>query len=112
VSTSLLLCALGDIPDGGARGFEPPRPGSAPVFAVRRGDFVFIYRDVCPHEGARLPWRRDAYLSPDGRQIVCWAHGARFEIESGRCLQGPCRGQLLSSVAFEVSAAGDIHLIA
>jgi nitrite reductase/ring-hydroxylating ferredoxin subunit len=110
VSKSFFLCALEDIPDRGARGFAPMRIGSPPLFAVRRGRSVFIYRDTCPHQGAQLAWRRDAYLSADAHRIVCWAHGARFEIESGECTEGPCLGQRLAPVPFEVDARGRIHL--
>lgn len=106
----MFLCALDDIPDGGARGFAVTRTGSGAVFAVRRGRSVFIYRDLCPHEGARLAWRRDAYLSADACRIVCWAHGAHFDIETGQCVAGPCLGQRLSRVAFELEGVGAIHL--
>ncbi len=106
------LCRLAEIPDGGALGFNPPPTGSHPLFAVRRGACVFVYRDECPHEGTPLAWRRHAYLSADGQQIVCFAHGARFEIDTGLCIEGPCRGARLRSVPFEIDADGGIRLIA
>ena len=105
------LCSIHDLPDGGTRGFEPPVSGGHPVFIVRRGALVYAYRDECPHQGARLAWRRDEYLSYDRSRIVCWAHGAQFQIETGVCLSGPCLGQRLRSVGCRVDEAGGIHLI-
>ena len=108
---SVYLCSLADIPDGGALGFNPPPGGTRPLFAVRRGRSVFVYRDECPHQGAPLAWRRNAYLSPDARQIVCFAHGARFELETGLCTAGPCVGERLQSVPAHADGTGAIRLI-
>jgi len=104
------LGLLQDIPDGAARAFEPREEGEDPLFVVRRGHELYAYRDRCPHEGARLPWRRDAYLNHDGTRIVCYAHGAEFDIASGRCLLGPCLGQSLDPVNLEITKQGDIHV--
>ena len=65
--------------------------------------------DRCPHEGATpLPYRRHAYLNKAATRIVCYAHGAQFEIQSGRCVIGPCLGESLSAVPLEVSADGGV----
>jgi nitrite reductase/ring-hydroxylating ferredoxin subunit len=37
----------------------------------------------------------DRYLTPDGRLILCSWHGALYQVESGRCVGGPCAGQAL-----------------
>jgi nitrite reductase/ring-hydroxylating ferredoxin subunit len=111
MSESVRLCAVEDVPDSGARGFTPPACGAHPLFAVRRGRAVFVYRDECPHLGAQLAWCRHEYLSADGRHIVCFAHGARFEIETGLCVEGPCLGQSLTPVPQEVDAEGQLRLI-
>jgi nitrite reductase/ring-hydroxylating ferredoxin subunit len=110
MSETAVLCAIEEIPEGGARGF--PTSPAGPVFAVRRGRTVFLYRDRCPHQGAQLPWRRDAYLSPDGSQIVCFAHGARFEVETGLCTAGPCLGERLARVPFELTGTGSLMVSA
>jgi nitrite reductase/ring-hydroxylating ferredoxin subunit len=105
-----LLCALDDIPDGTARGFCPPVSGVYPIFAIRRGPMVWLYRDECPHQGAPLAWRQHEYLSDDAQQIVCFAHGARFEIATGVCTVGPCIGQRLEQVPHEIDGEGNIRL--
>lgn len=104
------LCTLEDLPDGGARGFDTVGEGQSTLFVVRRGDAVYAYRDWCPHQGVPMAWRKDAYLNGDRTRIVCAAHGAQFEIETGRCTLGPCLGDSLQPVAVQVDASGMISI--
>ena len=93
----IILCALDDISDGTARNFVIElQAGRFHGFVVRRGAAVFGYADRCPHMGMPLAQQLDAYLSPDGAQIVCSWHGAIFGVDDGRCLGGPCSGQSLT----------------
>ena len=104
------LCHRDEIAEGSARGFDPSGMGRDTVFVVRRSGFR-AYRDDCPHwAGTPLPWRKDAYLSGDGSRIVCSAHGAQFDIDTGVCTLGPCIGLSLSSVPLVVTAGGDIKI--
>lgn len=97
------LCALDDIPDGGSKGFQLERPERPPlrVFAVRRGQSLYAYVNRCPHIGTPLDWRPDAFLDREGRAIVCATHGARFRVEDGVCLAGPCVGDQLTPLPLE-----------
>lgn len=105
------LCRLDELADGHSRGFDPTGEGHDSMFIVRRGDALHAWRNACPHiDGAPMPWRKDAYLSGDRQQIVCYAHGARFEIESGLCVRGPCLGQRLEAVALRVDDEGHVYL--
>ncbi|MBS99825.1 MAG: (2Fe-2S)-binding protein [Oceanospirillaceae bacterium] len=109
---ALHLCALDTLTDGAARGFDPDGVGQDSIFLVRRGGQVYGYRDACPHvRGAPMAWRKDAYLNAERSLIVCHAHGAEFEIETGRCINGPCRGDRLFPVALRVDADGQIFLL-
>jgi nitrite reductase/ring-hydroxylating ferredoxin subunit len=57
-----------------------------------------------------MAWRRHAYLNHAGDRIVCHAHGAQFDVASGRCLLGPALGQSLEAVAVELGYDGAIDL--
>ena len=92
------LCQLADIPDGASRGFAPAPGGFTGLFAVRRGDQAFVYVNACPHLGVGLDWAPDDFLTRDGTRIVCATHGAEFAIETGQCVEGPCRGDHLETV--------------
>jgi nitrite reductase/ring-hydroxylating ferredoxin subunit len=89
------ICRIDEIEDRGARGFtlagDPPVEG----FLVRDGIRVYAYVNSCPHIGTPLDFLPDRFLTADRREILCSTHGARFEIASGRCTAGPCRGRSL-----------------
>ena len=105
------LCRLDELPDGQSRGFDPTGTGRDTLFIVRQGERLHAWRNACPHvDGAPMAWRKDAYLSGDRRRIVCYAHGAQFDIASGECLLGPCLGQRLSPVVVQLTAAGEVWL--
>lgn len=92
------LCKPEDIPDNGCRGFAPAPGGFTGLFAVRRGERVFVYVNSCPHIGLPLNWNPDRFLTVDGSRIICANHGAEFRIEDGCCVRGPCKGRILESV--------------
>ncbi|MBK6864632.1 MAG: Rieske (2Fe-2S) protein [Ideonella sp.] len=104
------LCHLDELRDGAARGFDPRRTGQDTLLVVRRGDRLHGYADACPHQGTPMAWRKDAYLDAAGERIVCAAHGAQFEIDSGLCTLGPCLGALLKPVPLAVRENGEVHI--
>lgn len=84
------------IADGVARAFVlQMRAGRFHGFVVRRGVTVYGYVDRCPHAGLPLAQQLDDYLTPDGRLVACSWHSALFEIDTGMCVGGPCKGQTL-----------------
>lgn len=104
------LCHSSDLAEGSARGFDLHSHGRDTMFVVRRNG-LHAYRNACPHwEGASMPWRKDAYLNVDATRIVCSAHGAQFDIETGVCLTGPCPGQTLTHVPLIETEDGSLHV--
>ena len=102
MSVRKTLCRLSDIPDGGATAVELERGGiAASVLLLRDAGRVFAYWNECPHAGRRLDWAPGRFLIENG-QVICAAHGACFTIASGRCTDGPARGDALQPVAVEV----------
>jgi nitrite reductase/ring-hydroxylating ferredoxin subunit len=97
-----VLCRIEDIPDGEARGFAPIDSGHRAIFAVRRGQRAFVYVNECPHAGAELEYAQDRFLSADGLRIICFAHNAQFDVETGDCVAGPCAGHALEVVATDI----------
>lgn len=105
MSEERLLCRLEELADGASRGFL--RQGNDDqVFAVRQGDQVFVWLNDCPHEHRPLEYRQDRFLSGDGGHIVCYAHSAHFDIQSGHCFAGPCTGQGLVPVPVRIDGTG------
>ncbi|MFK8017709.1 MAG: Rieske (2Fe-2S) protein [Gammaproteobacteria bacterium] len=106
--TYLTLCQVGELPDGEARGFDPFGHGRDALFLVRRGKTIKAYRNRCPHQGASLPWQRNAYLNADGTRIVCSAHGAEFDLDNGMCVRGAALGHSLETVEISVTSGGAV----
>jgi nitrite reductase/ring-hydroxylating ferredoxin subunit len=96
------LCMLDDLADASARGFSSTGGGDDDLFVVRRGDAVYGYRNVCPHNGVALEYRKDKFLNADGSEIVCSAHGAHFDIATGYCTYGPCLGESLQPLPLRI----------
>jgi len=94
---------LSDIDDPGCREFSIGN-GDWPFrgFVVRKGVAVFAYQNVCAHAGHPLNWRPGSFLTKDSSAIICASHGALFEIASGECIGGPCKGKALRTVDVEI----------
>ena len=91
------LLSVDDIVEGSSKGLEV---NNLHMFAVKKDDQIYLYWNRCPHIGTPLEWEEDSFLDADGALIKCSTHGALFQIESGNCLSGPCRGKYLSAVPF------------
>ena len=93
------LCQQEDLLLHHARGFQLEEYDKK-IFLVHNEQGMFAYWDACPHypSGTPLPWKKDEYLSPDKKHIVCYAHKAMFNIQTGECTKGVCLGQALVSI--------------
>jgi len=103
VDLARVICPLHELADPGAKGFTMGE-GDWPLrgFVVRRGSLVRAYVNHCPHAGFPLNWAPDAFLAPGAPLILCSMHGALFEMESGRCVSGPCEGLGLRALPVRV----------
>jgi nitrite reductase/ring-hydroxylating ferredoxin subunit len=101
----VVVCKFDELTDPGSKEFRIG-DGDWPFkgFVVRKGDEIFAYQNYCMHVGHPLNWQPDSFLTKDGSQIICASHGAIYEIESGVCVSGPCRGKLLRPVVAEIRA--------
>lgn len=90
---------LEDIDDPGCREFVIG-DGDWPFrgFIVRQGGDVFAYQNFCIHAGHPLNWKPDEFLTAERDRIVCASHGALYDIATGVCSGGPCRGKQLDRV--------------
>jgi len=102
--TAITLCRLDELHENSSRGFQPQGLATIQsIFLVRKNDRVYGYINSCPHTGAPLEWMPDQFLSLDREQIQCALHGARFEIDTGLCVQGPCVNSSLTPITIEIA---------
>lgn len=101
------ICRLDELTFDSARTFQLLRrkkSGRATkwnIFAVRSGEQVVGYYNSCPHSPWNLDCEGNNILHPSGF-LQCGKHGARFEVQSGRCFHGPCIGERLKPVQLSV----------
>ena len=107
----ILLCRLDELAIGTARGFDPWGTGEDTLFVVRTASEIVAYRNICPHQGVALNWRKDRFLDAGASHIVCAAHGAGFDIATGAGIYGACLGQALERIPHLVDADGFIRLL-
>ena len=103
------VCALDDIDDGATRLVETEPERDPDIFVVRKGARVFAYVNDCPHQNLPLDLVPGRFLDLHKARILCTNHGARFEIETGECVLGPCRGERLAAVPVRV-VAGEVWI--
>ena len=108
-----LVCHFDDLTNPGARGFlvgngEWPFRG----FVVRKGQEVFAYANVCPHQRHPLDLAPDVFLTGDRESIRCSSHGALFDLESGLCVFGPCVGHELMQLETRIGSDRSVLVMA
>lgn len=112
-ASAYVVCELNDIPSKRAQGFtllrldEEGQEVPWPIIIIRWGRQAFGFVNRCPHDGVNLDWERDQFLDSYGTRLMCGKHGALFDIGTGECIDGPCKGEGLEQIAVEV-IDGDI----
>jgi nitrite reductase/ring-hydroxylating ferredoxin subunit len=104
-----VICAADTIEQGSARAFSLSRIDETgegrpfPVMVVRtHANEYFGYVNACPHEGIWLNFGDGNFFTPDRAFLRCGRHGSVFEIDSGMCIDGPCKDKSLQPVALAV----------
>lgn len=93
------LCHINDIDEQSSKSLNHDNQA---LFAVKKDGVLYLYQNHCPHLGVELNWQEDQFLDMDGALIQCSTHGALFLIEDGECVAGPCLGQALTAIPFQI----------
>lgn len=93
------VCHINDIPKEGSK--ELTLKGTS-FIAVKSDNDIYLYHNRCPHLGLPLQCQQDQFLNYDKSLILCSLHGALFEINSGRCILGPCQNQALKAADYYI----------
>lgn len=102
------LCRADEVGENEARGYE--LEGHS-LLVVRRDGTLHVYVNWCPHLGIELNFQPDEFFDLDRHYLQCANHGALFEVDSGLCVLGPCKGNSLRKVGFVVEN-GDVRITA
>jgi nitrite reductase/ring-hydroxylating ferredoxin subunit len=99
-----VLCTLADLDATGAKEFVYTDDDGArvSVFVVRYDGHIFGYLNSCPHARLPLNFRDDQFFDVTGQYILCANHAAYFDVKTGQCVRGPCKGKALQEFTVKV----------
>ncbi len=96
----VLLGSLTEVPEGRVKVvfFPQGTPPKRSILFTRAPIGPKAYWNVCRH----LPVPLDGGLMRLEEGLVCLTHGAKYQPNSGRCLEGPCVGEYLEAIPIEI----------
>jgi nitrite reductase/ring-hydroxylating ferredoxin subunit len=104
-----VICAAESIAPGGAKAFSLSRVTETgegrpfPIVIIRTAADDYVgYVNTCPHEDLWLNIGTGEFFNPERTFLKCGRHGANFEIDTGLCVAGPCKGKSLEPIALAV----------
>ena len=104
-----VICAADSIERSKAKAFSLFRINEAgesrpfPIMVIRTHTDNYIgYVNSCPHQGIWLNFGEGNFFTRDRAFLKCGRHGSVFEIDSGLCIDGPCKNRSLEPIALAV----------
>jgi len=104
-----VICAADSIERSNAKAFSLFRINEAgesrpfPIMVIRTHTDNYIgYVNSCPHQGIWLNFGEGNFFTRDRAFLKCGRHGSVFEIDSGLCIDGPCKDRSLEPIALAV----------
>lgn len=99
------LCPVDAVPEASGHGLRFGEGKQAfEMLLVRKGDAVWGYVNQCPHFKVPVNARPDDFVNSEGL-IMCSWHYAKFRLDDGYCVEGPCEGLSLKPVPVHVDGA-------
>lgn len=85
------LCASTALPEGEYHELDYSVNGSIRYLVATRIDGeAKAWYNRCPHAGMPFNYGPDQFITDAENRLVCAAHGAVFDPNSGQCVAGPC----------------------
>jgi nitrite reductase/ring-hydroxylating ferredoxin subunit len=107
----IFICSDTKLTDPASFGFSVDKNGETiEGFLVKNDGQYFAYKNTCPHTGSPLDWLEHQFLDSEGALIQCAVHDARFLIDTGECIFGPCQGQRLQKLNIKIKDDG-VYLV-
>lgn len=90
--------------------FPLPELGEhATGFVVRMFGRPYAYVNRCEHMPVELDWEEGKFFDLTKTYLICATHGAHYEVSTGYCSMGPCKGKSLQALQV-VERDGGIYL--
>lgn len=89
-----VIARLADVPVEGAIAVDfASGEARFSLIVARSGGVLRGFENVCPHAGFPLERPDGRVPMQEGRYLICSAHGASFDVQSGACVAGPGSGR-------------------
>jgi len=99
------LCEIAEVGDNGKEVCVHSASGPVYVMLFPYQGSIRAYINECPHQRMPLNWAPDTFMMRGQALLICAHHGARFDLGSGKCMGGACRGEHLQPL--QISLDGD-----
>ncbi|MCH4243415.1 Rieske (2Fe-2S) protein [Acinetobacter gerneri] len=96
------LCEIDSFSDRDVLKVEHPFQSEKTVVIIKKNGQYYSYENVCPHFSVQLDYRSGQFSIYKNEVIMCAHHSALFDIETGLCIDGPCKGQHLVKIDHEL----------
>lgn len=93
------LCSTNALEEGKSQAFKSH---VGPVFAVKRDNVVFVYRNECPNLYINLSSEQNDPHQQTETAVQCSGRGTIQTIEMSCCLLGPCKGKALKPIQYRL----------
>jgi nitrite reductase/ring-hydroxylating ferredoxin subunit len=103
----IFLCRIDELADPGTRNVVLAEgTDELDIVIVQTRGTRHAYINCCPHEFIPLETFPNHFLTEDKKYVLCSGHGARFALDTGECVRGPCLGKGLDRLAIAEMAGG------
>lgn len=93
-----------DIPEDGAYSFSfEARGWPVDGVVVRRNGVLRAWINRCAHLPLTLDMGTGDFFTQERTEIQCGHHGARYDLDTGLCLWGPCKGRSLEPIPMDTN---------
>jgi nitrite reductase/ring-hydroxylating ferredoxin subunit len=99
------LCKIADIGQSGKEVCVKLNSKAVYIMLFPYAGTIRAFINICPHQGMPLNQAPDKFMFSGEGFLMCAQHGARFELDTGKCVGGACRGANLQIVS--VTLEGD-----
>ena len=97
---AVILCETNEFGDKQAIKVAHPHKEIS-VVIIQKEQRFYAYENVCPHFSVQLDYKEGQFSLYQNQVIMCAHHSALFDIETGMCIDGPCKGKHLQVISIE-----------
>jgi nitrite reductase/ring-hydroxylating ferredoxin subunit len=94
------LCDIAEVGESQVRELKFGTDTHVPfrMFIYNDAGTLRAYMNACPHFNVPLNYLPGELFTTDRRQFICMTHYAKFNLDDGRCSEGPCEGEGLEVI--------------